>query len=52
MRELEKDNDTFDDFGDKVLEAIKKYPSVDNLYSSMPKRMCLCIEEKGGAIRM
>lgn len=52
VRELEKDNDTFDDFGDKVLEAIKKYPSVDNLYSSMPKRMRLCIEEKGGAIRM
>ena len=52
MRDLEKSNDTFDTFGDKVAEAIKKYPSPVKLFDGLPKRMQLCIENKGGPINM
>ena len=52
MRDLEKSNDTFDTFGDKVVEAIKKYPSPVKLFEGLPKRMQLCIENNGGAINM
>ena len=52
MREEEKANDTFEVFGDRVVDAIKKYPSPLKLFGGMPKRMQMCIDQKGGAIKM
>ena len=52
MREDEKVNDTFDKFGDRVVQAVLKYPSPGKLFGSMPKRMRHLIEAKGGAIKM
>ena len=50
LRELEKDNDTFEEFGDKVVQAIKSYPTPKKLITSMPKRMRDVIDAKGGSI--
>lgn len=50
LRELEKTNDTFEDFGEKCVQAVKAYPDGAKLIASMPKRMTLCIEGKGAMI--
>ena len=50
VRELEKSSDTFEQFGTKVLAAVRAYPSATKLITSMAKRMQDCIDNKGAAI--
>ena len=50
LRDLEKDGDSFDVFADRCVEAVKAYPSGAALITSMPKRMCECVERNGAMI--
>ena len=50
LRDLEKDGDSFDVFADRCVEAVKAYPNGAALITSMPKRMCECVERNGAMI--
>ena len=50
LREIEKDNDTFEVFSQRCVDAIMSYPSDAGLVQSMPKRMEECVARNGAMI--
>ena len=51
LRELEDDDDSFQDFQKKCLKAVKQYPAPEKLVGSMAKRCRDVVQKKGDFIR-
>ena len=51
LRQIEHDDDSFEDFQKKCIKAVKGYVAPQNLVGSMAKRMKLVVEMKGDNIR-
>ena len=50
LREKERDDDTFDVFQRRCVDAVKKYSAASKLVGSMAKRMRMVVEKHGAMI--